>query len=586
MSSSSSPLYDCDYYRPCDLTSNAASDGYHYKRGAMRVTLRKAVQGSIFIACIFLLNFVYFNAYLIQWRQGFYGGLSSWQAQHRDLGVADLRIGPSGPDESANNIGAEYDAVVIPGRDLLRDLRGIAGIRAMRSRFDAEGPLRIWGIVGDSVAGSRRVANFWRSNQPVDSGDTRSLLDLQTRKKRRRANAKVLYEQHEEQVPLLAVVPGVTPKRQRGPLQQQVSFVNRMEIADNRNKIQTSNNRDRNNNKNLLIDRLNSASKLRQILKFRQESLRRPTVPVPSPLSSSLSSPSPSSSSSLSSSVSSSTPSSGNTAQTNGRPTTLNDIFISVKTTKKFHDKRLKLVLDTWFQFAKDQTYFFTDTNDNELDKRTNNHMINTNCSAVHNRQALCCKMAQEYDTFMESKKRWFCHVDDDTYVNVPKLVTLLQKYNHTKDWYLGKPSLKHPIEIMDRDSPRQKISFWFATGGAGFCISRSLALKMMPHAGSGRLMNVGEKIRLPDDCTVGYIIGHILKKQLTIEESFHSHLEALWLLRPFDLDRQVTFSYSKYGEKMNIVNVPGFTNKEDPTRLWSIHCHLFPYLRECRSLQ
>lgn len=29
----------------------------------------------------------------------------------------------------------------------------------------------------------------------------------------------------------------------------------------------------------------------------------------------------------------------------------------------------------------------------------------------------------------------------------------------------------------------QQKISFWFATGGAGFCISRSLASKMMPLA-------------------------------------------------------------------------------------------------------
>lgn len=30
----------------------------------------------------------------------------------------------------------------------------------------------------------------------------------------------------------------------------------------------------------------------------------------------------------------------------------------------------------------------------------------------------------------------------------------------------------------------QQKIGFWFATGGAGFCISRALALKMIPVAG------------------------------------------------------------------------------------------------------
>ncbi|KAJ9590164.1 hypothetical protein L9F63_016720, partial [Diploptera punctata] len=52
-----------------------------------------------------------------------------------------------------------------------------------------------------------------------------------------------------------------------------------------------------------------------------------------------------------------------------------------------------------------------------------------------------------------------------------------------------------------------QKISFWFATGGAGFCLSRSLALKMMPVASGGKFISIGEKIRLPDDVTMGYII-------------------------------------------------------------------------------
>ncbi len=52
---------------------------------------------------------------------------------------------------------------------------------------------------------------------------------------------------------------------------------------------------------------------------------------------------------------------------------------------------------------------------------------------------------------------RWFCHVDDDTYVNVPALYQLLRGYNHTEDWYLGKPSLTHPLEIMDIENPRVK---------------------------------------------------------------------------------------------------------------------------------
>ena len=30
-------------------------------------------------------------------------------------------------------------------------------------------------------------------------------------------------------------------------------------------------------------------------------------------------------------------------------------------------------------------------------------HVVNTNCSAAHSRQALSCKMAVEYDRFIES---------------------------------------------------------------------------------------------------------------------------------------------------------------------------------------
>lgn len=35
--------------------------------------------------------------------------------------------------------------------------------------------------------------------------------------------------------------------------------------------------------------------------------------------------------------------------------TTLEDIFISVKTTKHYHRRRLPIILKTWFQLAKSQ---------------------------------------------------------------------------------------------------------------------------------------------------------------------------------------------------------------------------------------
>ena len=48
---------------------------------------------------------------------------------------------------------------------------------------------------------------------------------------------------------------------------------------------------------------------------------------------------------------------------------------------------------------------------------------------------------------------RWFCHFDDDQYVNVPVLVRKLAEFPADRPWYLGKPSIDKPLEILDRDN-------------------------------------------------------------------------------------------------------------------------------------
>ncbi|KAJ0057803.1 hypothetical protein NL108_002908, partial [Boleophthalmus pectinirostris] len=214
-------------------------------------------------------------------------------------------------------------------------------------------------------------------------------------------------------------------------------------------------------------------------------------------------------------------------------------------------------------------TYIFTDGEDEELKKKIGNHAVNTNCSAAHSRQALSCKMAVEYDKFIESGKKWFCHVDDDNYVNVRTLVKHLSQYTHTQDMYIGKPSLDRPIEATERlgDNKMKPVNFWFATGGAGFCVSRGLALKMSPWASGGHFMNTAEKIRLPDDCTIGYIIESVLGVPLTRSNLFHSHLENLQQVSRPDIYKQITLSYGMFENKSNIINLKGvFSVEEDPS--------------------
>ncbi|KAL2729833.1 fringe glycosyltransferase [Vespula maculifrons] len=126
--------------------------------------------------------------------------------------------------------------------------------------------------------------------------------------------------------------------------------------------------------------------------------------------------------------------------------TNLDDVFISVKTTKHYHRSRLPAIIGTWFQFAKDQVrvvgplllrgsklsaalhralrtrgfspieriHTFRIKRASRIwstpsilkSMISDGHMIDTKCSSSHNRRALCCKMSVEFDRFLESGRK------------------------------------------------------------------------------------------------------------------------------------------------------------------------------------
>ncbi|MBZ3872494.1 Beta-1,3-N-acetylglucosaminyltransferase manic fringe [Sciurus carolinensis] len=248
----------------------------------------------------------------------------------------------------------------------------------------------------------------------------------------------------------------------------------------------------------------------------------------------------------------------------------LHDVFIAVKTTRAFHHSRLDLLLDTWVSRIRQQTFIFTDSPDEGLQERLGPHLVVTNCSAEHSHPALSCKMAAEFDAFLASGLSWFCHVDDDNYVNPWALLRLLRAFPTTLDVYVGRPSLNRPIRASEPQAPNRTrlVQFWFATGGAGFCINRKLALRMAPWASGSRFMDTSALIRLPDDCTVGYIVECKLGGHLQPSPLFHSHLETLQLLGAAQLPEQVTLSYGVFEGKLNVIKLPGpFSPEEDPSR-------------------
>jgi len=299
----------------------------------------------------------------------------------------------------------------------------------------------------------------------------------------------------------------------------------------------------------------------------------------------------------------------------NNTSLSLSDVFIAVKTSGKFHGSRLVPVLATWYpRAAGPNTWFFTDAEDAVLSQLTGGRVVNTGCAADHGRTALSCKMEAEMAAFLAppplaetsaAPPAWFCHVDDDNYVNTERLVAALSAYPAADEWYLGKVSTAQPLEVPDRrkradeplDSPPRTHRFWFATGGAGFCLSRPLVERMEPWISGGRFQALADEIRLPDDVAVGYLIEVLLGVPLTPLADFHSHLEPLRLVA--DLRQAITLSYSRYEDtgEDNVVEIEDEQEEDrekeedvrtairrDKTRFLYIHCRLYP--DDCSALR
>lgn len=76
-----------------------------------------------------------------------------------------------------------------------------------------------------------------------------------------------------------------------------------------------------------------------------------------------------------------------------------------------------------------------------------------------------------------------------------------------------------------------------------------------------GHFMNTAEKIRLPDDCTIGYIIESVLGVPLTRSSLFHSHLENLQQVSKSEVHKQVRNFNEKLTQVHASVKYYGITN-------------------------
>lgn len=76
--------------------------------------------------------------------------------------------------------------------------------------------------------------------------------------------------------------------------------------------------------------------------------------------------------------------------------------------------------------------------------------VVETSCLTGHGIYGLNCKMEAEFRTYIEQgRPKWWCHLDDDNYVNDDVILRLLNRYDPDKeDIYIGRASLTTPISV------------------------------------------------------------------------------------------------------------------------------------------
>ena len=114
--------------------------------------------------------------------------------------------------------------------------------------------------------------------------------------------------------------------------------------------------------------------------------------------------------------------------------------------------------------------------------------MINTHCRPSHSPYDLSCKLGKEFDGFIESGRKWWCHLDDDVYVHVDNLLDFLANEDWQKDMYVGRTVRPGEVFVMYHGV---KYGVKYVTGAAA-CISKTTAEKIQPLAGSGGIHKVG----------------------------------------------------------------------------------------------
>ncbi|XP_065900824.1 beta-1,3-N-acetylglucosaminyltransferase manic fringe-like isoform X1 [Dysidea avara] len=286
------------------------------------------------------------------------------------------------------------------------------------------------------------------------------------------------------------------------------------------------------------------------------------------------------------------------------------NIYFSIKTTTKYFKDRLPALIPTWFQVVnKNMLTVVSEKSDvgtamADVMKEAGLNLKLTDCDKGHTKMGLCCKTGAEFGAYYKTLEKyksemksfqWYCHFDDDMYVNVPELSNLLQQYDPGKPYYIGSTDdLKyiHTVtsaaikKLKEANIPLLNKNYQLCSGAA-YCISHPLMMELKqffngPKAFT-RMCTILETV---DDFTVGQAIVSLLGHHRNLTTSIKTQ-------QTLHLENKTAKEISKF-----VCVAPNCTKKqlesyaksihmslsEDPTRFLAYHCLLYPTVSWCHK--
>ncbi|KAJ8404724.1 hypothetical protein AAFF_G00335870 [Aldrovandia affinis] len=205
-----------------------------------------------------------------------------------------------------------------------------------------------------------------------------------------------------------------------------------------------------------------------------------------------------------------------------GEPVKKEDIFVAVKTCKKFHDERVPVVKKTWERNAALLEYYsdYTDPSIPTID-----------LGVPNTERGHCGKTFAILERFVSDavpRTNWLLIVDDDTLISLPRLQSLLRCYQPSEPVCLGE---RYGYGLGQG-------GYSYITGGGGMVFSRAAVTRLL---GSGCKCYSNDA---PDDMVLGMCLN-ALGLPVTHSPLFHQ-------ARPEDypkdfLAHQVPISFHKH---------------------------------------